>query len=300
MSTRQDGPRYNDPLAMEKHDLYENLMILCCTCHKIVDDQVNEYPADRLRQMKQDHECEIRATLGDGDIAKQRDDLLYAEYVDQWARAVHLDEWREWSYNFLSGDAPIISADFDQELDELRTWLLARVWPGRYPELEAAFQNFRRILQDFQLTFHEYSDPPSENRPFFRTHKFYKSERWLPQEEYNRGLAQYEFHVDVLQDLMLELTRAANYVCERVRQFLSPGFRLREGRVLAQTGTGPDMREHTLVPQYRGEERVPQPYPGLPSFLRTRESRDFQFGHGEAAMDGYPFETSGDGAGDST
>jgi hypothetical protein len=239
--------------------------------------------------MKQQHEAEVRATLGDGDLAKQRDDLLYAEYVDQWVRAVDLDEWRGWSYGFLSGEAPNISVQLDKKLEELRTWLLSRVWPGRYPDLEAAFYNFRLVLQDFQLTFHEHCDSASEERSFLETCKFYKSDKWLPQEEYGRGLDQYEFHVDLLQDLMLELTRAANYVCDLVRQFISPSFRLKEGRVLVQTGPYLNMREYTLVPQYRGEERVPQPYPGLQSFLTLRESRDFQFGYGKNAHKDYRF-----------
>jgi hypothetical protein len=286
-STKEDGPRYNDPLPMEKRDLYENLVILCCTCHKIVDDQVNGYPSNRLRQMKQEHEAEVRASLGDRDVAKQRDDLLYAECVDQWVCAVELDGWRSWSYRFLSGDAPDISVRLDKQLDDLGTWLLGRVWPGRYPEVEAAFQNFRRVLQDFQITFHEHCDRASEDWPFLRTRKFYKSEGWLPQEEYDEGADRYQFHVDLLQDLMLELTRAANYICDRVRQFISPTFRLKEGRVLAQTGIGPDMREHILVPQYRDQQRVPQPYPGLQSFLTLRGSRDFHFGRGVAPDKGY-------------
>jgi hypothetical protein len=150
-STKQDGPRYDDAMPMEKRDLCENLVILCSICHKIVDDQVNEYPADRLRKIKHEHAAEVRSTLGDGDLGKQWDDLLYAEYIDQWARAVDLDEWRGWSYDFLSGDAPCISVRLDKQLDDFRTWLLGRVWPSRYTDLEAAFSNFGRILQDFRL-----------------------------------------------------------------------------------------------------------------------------------------------------
>jgi hypothetical protein len=289
VSAKEDGPRYNDPLPMEKRDLYENLLVLCCTCHKIVDDQVNEYPADRLREMKQRHEADVKATLGDGDLTKQRDDLLYAEYVDYWARAVELDEWRGWSYGFLSGDAPEIYAQLDRQLNELQTWLLSRVWPKRYPELEDAFCNFRWVLQDLQLTFHRHCDRVLEDGSLLRTRKFYRSDGWLPEKQYKQLLARYEFHVDLLQDLMLELTRAANYICDWVRQCISPSFRLAEGRVLAQTGPGPDFRERTLVSQYHGKERVIMPYPGLHSFLMLRESRDFHMGRGEQPYEGNEF-----------
>ena len=39
-SKKEDGPRYDDPLPIDQRDLFVNLILLCNTCHKIVDDQV--------------------------------------------------------------------------------------------------------------------------------------------------------------------------------------------------------------------------------------------------------------------
>ena len=40
-----------------------------------------------------------------------------------------------------------------EALQQLRPWLLSRVWPGRYPALEASFENFRSVLDDLVEAF---------------------------------------------------------------------------------------------------------------------------------------------------
>lgn len=57
------GPRYNDLLDPGKVDDYENLILLCRTHHKQVDDQWLTFPTRRLRDMKRTHEQWVRDTL---------------------------------------------------------------------------------------------------------------------------------------------------------------------------------------------------------------------------------------------
>ncbi|MFG1910993.1 hypothetical protein [Kribbella sp. NPDC048928] len=49
------GERYNASMAEEDRRAFENLMVLCYPHHKMTDD-VDEYPVDRMRQIKRDHE----------------------------------------------------------------------------------------------------------------------------------------------------------------------------------------------------------------------------------------------------
>jgi hypothetical protein len=277
VSPQPDGPRYDDMLPADKRNLFDNLLILCKICHKIVDDGEKSYTTERLQEIKRQHESEIRESTGSGDPAKERDDLIYAGYVDEWATAVDLHNWESWSCGFLSGDAPHMETQHDSQLRSIRTWLLGRVWPGRYLLLEDAFHNFRHVLQDLLNTFHLYCDDPYGDKQTLRTRKFY-SERWVSQKEYDRKLAEYETHRQLIEDLVLELTRAANYICDRVRQYISPTFRMKEGRILAHTGMDINLHEYTLVVEYRDDDRVARPYPGLAKFLEIRKSRDFYFG----------------------
>jgi hypothetical protein len=78
VSKETNGPRYSDPLPMDKRDEFENLMILCNRCHKIVDDQVNTYTVAALRRMKVEHEEWIRNVLGPGgSLAAEHDWKAY-------------------------------------------------------------------------------------------------------------------------------------------------------------------------------------------------------------------------------
>ncbi len=277
VSKKKDGPRYDDPLPMEKRDLVENLIILCNKCHKIVDDQVNAFTVAVLRQMKKEHEAAIKATFGQEDPAKQRDDLIYAGYVDEWVRLAEVDNWADWSYGVLSNGRPRMRAERLDRLEQLKLWILARVWPGRYPSLEKAFLNFRRVLEDLINTFGMGADQVGKDRLWLT--RSYNPKEWLEEDEFEAGLKRHERHVYLVMDLMAELTRAANFICDKVREFISPTFRLKEGLVLAAGGPFENGADRTMGLRYRGEERTELPYPGLGKFVSERAKRDYCFGH---------------------
>ncbi len=264
--------------SIEQRNSYANLILLCRNDHRIVDTQVGEYTVQRLQYMKADHETWVRQQLG-FDEAKQYDDEQYAAIVDKWERLADLDSWQAWSSHVLGGDHPSMRIEVDADLYLLRDWLLTRVWPGRYPALEGAFHNFRFVLQDFQETFRERAETIGNGQTLM-TRRFYKIDEWNP-ERYERLLEQYEHHVAFVSDLMLELTRAANLICDRVRQNLVRSYRLREGRLAVESGPYADLSFRKWVVQYSQEERRKDvPYPGLATFLTERATRDRNFGEG--------------------
>lgn len=57
------GPRGGVPIDIPI-DSYYNLILLCRDDHRVVDDQVNEYPAERLRQLKAAHEKWAESRFG--------------------------------------------------------------------------------------------------------------------------------------------------------------------------------------------------------------------------------------------
>jgi len=278
VAERPDGPRGDSPLTPEQRDHYGNLVLLCAVHHKVVDDQPGEYTVEHLQQVKTNHESWVKDTLAGYDPVKQRDDEYYAELVQQFCDRVGMNDWQNWSSWVLGGGGyPRIGVDIHNQLEAMRDWLLSRVWPQRYPEIESSFQNFRLVLQDFLNVFAEHSEPHGAN--MLATKRFYKIEEWNPQ-EYEHLSRLHEFHVDLVQDLMLELTRAANYVCDCVRARFFPTFRLHEGVLLVTDGPYMDMSYRTRRPEYHGDERTERPYPGLEAFKSAREKRDHCFGHG--------------------
>jgi len=276
-----DGPRADKTMSLDRRNSYANLILLCRNHHKIIDAQEGEYTVERLNRMKSEHETWVSEQLG-FDAAKLIDDEQYAGMIDKWERLGHINEWLDWSSHVMSHDQPSMWGKMDRDLEELRDWLLNRVWPGRYSDLEDAFENFRQVLMDFQEHLRRHAEPWGDADDLM-TQKFYKIGTW-DEKRYAHLFKQYEFHVGLVQDLMLELSRAANLISDQVRQHLMRGYRLDEGRFVIMYG--PTMNENgtawpQVVVQYDPEARDRRsPYPGLQAFLAEREQRDFHFGKG--------------------
>jgi hypothetical protein len=270
-----EGPRGKSELSSEARDKYDNLLLLCKIHHKIIDDQSTFYSIPVLKKMKQEHEAWVRESLS-LDETRQHDDEIYMTYIDKWEELLDINEWKSWSSFILGGGQPSLSVAQDSKLNELRAWLLGRIWSGRYPEIEAAITNFRLVLEDFYNVFHEHAERQGYGNDMFATRKFYKIQEW-DKIYYNKLSAEYDYHVDLVQDLMLELTRAANYVCDNVRRFIMPSYRLATGVILVTSGPHMDFKYHTYRVEYREEERTLIPYPGLNQFKKIRINRDRSF-----------------------
>ncbi|MBY0216254.1 MULTISPECIES: HNH endonuclease signature motif containing protein [Paenibacillus] len=65
VSGQINGPRYDTEFDREKIDSHENLILLCRVHHKMIDDQVETYTADILKQMKSNHEKWVSEKLSD-------------------------------------------------------------------------------------------------------------------------------------------------------------------------------------------------------------------------------------------
>jgi len=279
VAREQDGPRGDSPLTTEDRDKYDNLILLCKIHHKVIDDQPKAFTVELLHKIKHDH-IEWFKGSGNFDEAKQRDDEIYATYVEKWIQLSGLNEWNNWSSFVFGGGQPHIPKEIHTQLKELVHYLLSRLWPERYKELESALTNFRLVLNDFINVFNEHISKDDEEMLW--TEKFYKIPHY-DEELYHSLSRKFDYHVDLVEDLMLELTRAGNYVCDKVRKFVSPSFRLNEGVLLVTSGPHMDLKYHTSRVEYREEERTEYPYPGLKEFMTLRASRDRHYGEGYSA-----------------
>ncbi|RYY86354.1 MAG: HNH endonuclease [Chitinophagaceae bacterium] len=274
VASSNDGPRGNSPLTPEQRDKYGNLILLCNIHHKQIDDQHVAFSIERLNTLKQTHEDWVCTQLG-FDTAKQRDDEFYAGVLDEWESRIDLNNWLNRASPILCNGQPSIDKELFQALEDIRAWLLSRHWPGRYPAIESAFSNFRHVTQDFCTTFNEHAVPRWETS--LQTEKFYKIPHW-DDNLYKRLSRDFDNHVALVCDLMLELTRSINYVCSMVRDGFMPSYRSHEGVTLIQSGPHMDFSYKTYRAEYRGAERIEFPYRGLAQFKIDRAGRDFHFG----------------------
>ncbi len=275
-----DGPRGDGGLPLDQRDLYENFILLCANHHRQIDDQPDQFTSERLINAKSEHEQWVRESLDGYDPDRQADEEMYAGTVDSWLVKADIDEWNNWTSSLMLVQ-PRMSVDRDRELLELRQWLLSRIWSHRYSHLENGFLNFRLVLDDFQETFRQYVQRLNwGDSEILLTRKIYHIQEWDPP-RYHYLLHRYNYHVDLVHDLLLELTRAANYICDMVREFLMPSFRITQGAILIDSGPYEDFSYVTHRVEYRGDERVDQPYQGIDSFLQIRETRDVNMGKGQ-------------------
>ena len=179
-----------------------------------------------------------------------------------------------------------MSAHTKEQFDSLcetPTYLVSRIWPNRYPDLENTFINFDRIVNDLNRVFWIYGEEHSKS---YSTQKFYRNyyrEAYSRIEDYNFeeeqiALNKYYYHIALIEDLLLEATRALNYICDMIREYIFEGFRLEEGAIMITRGDF--LGYQTYRVEYRGKERTDYPYPGLREFMEIRSTRDLSIGSG--------------------
>lgn len=280
---KEDSPRGKSNLPFEQRDKFDNLILLCSIHHKIIDDQVNTYTVDVLKNYKREHLKWVKNNLSQ-DLVKQREDEIYASYIDKFMELCEVDSWKDWtSYIFGSGQPHIRKTNL-VKLREFLEFVVSRVWFNRYPKLEKALYNFKNVANDFIRVFEEYaeevnySEEGEEDNVIVWTRKFYQISEWNP-ELYQELGGKYDYHHLLVEDLALEMTRAANYIFEIVRAELFPSFRIQEGVLLIMIGPFSDFRYKTVRTEYSKEEKK-ELYPDLRNFMEIREKRDYCRGQG--------------------
>lgn len=271
VAEKEDGPRGISPLTLSERNAYPNLLLLCSEHHKFIDDHPEDYPISRLQDMKREHEQWVREALPEFDAHVQHDHEIYAMYIEEWASRALIDHWDGWSSHVMGSGQPKIRKDVYERLVELTSYLFRRIWPKRYGELESAFDEFRRVLSDFLKVLGAELEGDDELL-WFR--KFYKIQSWNP-ERYNQLFKKWDFQVALIMDLMLELTRCSNRICERVRKYVDPMYRLREGVLVAETG---DIFGYEQIRAEYQDDQIT--YKTLDEFLDARKDRIPHYGAG--------------------
>lgn len=193
-----------------------------------------------------------------------------------------VDIWTAWSSWIFGGGQPAIHKDTLEKLKELNEFIFSRVWFGRYPQLEKAFLNFKSVSNDFVRVFSKYTErirtSDDEQNEMIWTEKFYKITEYNP-ELYHKLGDKYDYHCLLVEDLVLEMTRAANHLFEMVRNHLFSAFRIEEGVLLVQIGPFSDFSIKTYRVEYTKQEKSLL-YEGLRDFMENRNKRDYCRGKG--------------------
>lgn len=274
VAEKPDGPRGQSDLTTEQRNRYSNLILLCNVHHKQIDDQVDSFSVEKLVNIKVAHEQWVKTQLG-FDAEREKADEVWAGYIDEWETRVDLANWRAWTSWLLGHGSPELHDEKKVALEDIRIWLFSRVWPQQNPRLMHALTNFLQVAQDLHLVFSKHAFKAGDQ---WRTKKLYDRDGPWDANAERAAMARFDGHVAFVQDLTLEMTRAANYVCDIVRSTLLPSYRLKDGVLLVEGGPYSDFSYKTFRVEYVAAERVDAPYPGLEEFKSARFTRDYYFG----------------------
>lgn len=70
------GPRYNPSQTDEERDSFDNLILMCSIHHKVIDDDIDSYSVERLRQIKTNYESNSTNTSETDEKRRHFDELL--------------------------------------------------------------------------------------------------------------------------------------------------------------------------------------------------------------------------------
>lgn len=262
---------------VSKEDVLKNVPLLAdiCAINNTKDfSEISKNILDIVNALKND-----TGDINNEIIALNNREEKKKQYLENiifpWCKLVDIENWDVWTSHLMSSGQPHISEQMLNSLDKTIEWLMTRIWCEDFSELNNAFYNFHRVLKDFYDLFikrarNEYGD--------FYFHKFYKNEV-----DYGKSLMQYEYEVYLIEDLILELTRAANYICDKIREILMPEFMLDKGYLLITYGPCLDLSFKTVKVLYSKDAKIL--YPGLQQFCTERLNRDIHMGEGDSIED---------------
>lgn len=278
VAREEDGPRGQSALTVAQRDYYSNILLLCPTHHTIIDSEPTgprDYPTETLLEIKQSHEQWVIEN-NKVDQSSQRAEEQWGRIVDEFASRMRWDNWNEEIGCILEpGAGPYLTHDVHARLTEIPRWVLSRIWPPSHQHLRALIEGVATAINDLLFIFdRDREDCPYRNNAYSLV-KSYKIRDYDPP-LYNSLLADYKYRVDLLYDLVLEVTRYSNAICDEIRRKLDPQYRFNEGAVLLHNGPTISMTHEVLRPEFNADDfrNGRQPYIDLSTFKKDRFSRD--------------------------
>ena len=142
------GPRTNTNADLEYRKSYDNLLILCPTCHRTVDKAPERYPCHQLIQWKRNHKAKIAKAFC----------LVFYKSREDTRRAI--EPLMEENFSIFKKYGPNNEYRLDPESEQARVWkrkVLSRILPNNRKILLILDKNRamlsadeRRVLDEFR------------------------------------------------------------------------------------------------------------------------------------------------------
>ncbi len=225
---KETSPRGKSILTENERNRYPNLILLCRNHHKIIDDDENEWPVERLHQIKSDHEIWVETALTE---KKDTDEEWYALIINEITENFQLFSWEWLSDHVLRG---IVPDTFIEGVTAIDLYLFKAIYPHKYPDLEKSIINMMKRAR--QYTDHFTSNSYLDSRNFYRGKKFYKE--IYPNPNYHSDLKEYNKWEVKCTRLLFNLTVALNEYADQVRKSINPDYFKLQGKFVVFDSMG--------------------------------------------------------------
>lgn len=160
ISGKKNGPRYDPSFPVEKLDSYENLILLCASDHKMIDDFSEIYTVEKLRQIKEQHEKWVSKNIYGEDMVpkikliKQKipDYLIQINSGKELLNIIEGAHTSSYDYDNIEKEEELrIISSF---LDDVYDWgdLAYELGPGAYLKIEYDFTKYIETLSKYGLS----------------------------------------------------------------------------------------------------------------------------------------------------
>jgi len=118
VSKKSGGPRYRENYPVGEHDFPNNIILLCKTHHKQVDDQSETFSESLLKEIKQNHETWVNEKLSDTENPKPTKIVRIKENIPNHLRRIESGkELLSIALNSMAGSLDYDDIDTDELVD---------------------------------------------------------------------------------------------------------------------------------------------------------------------------------------
>jgi len=227
---KMDAARGKSPLNDNERNSYHNLILLCPNDHTTIDANPEDWPVEKLHQLKSEHELWVKDNLSTtSDTFQTAKQLAVTNAIDKTVSLCMLDRWTNWTSHALSPD-PKWSSKIVDQIFELQRTVISTIWPDEYKELESAIKIFSLNLNESAQTFLTHCDLRGD---YYFPNKFYKHYSYP---ECDNKALEYDEWLRKCYNLVIEATKGANWFADIVRRDINPLFFVENGKFLTMEG----------------------------------------------------------------
>lgn len=217
----QKSPRGLFSLSQDDRNRYPNLILLCQEHHRIIDQDEEQWPIERLYMIKSDHEVWVSERLG-RDIPEEQQ--IYFDFIDRVVFSLELSNW-EWLCDHLFRG--IMPPDFPEGIYQLDLELFRSQLPGLDTDFETSLRNLVGRARSYVDHYMSNADIDGSGTRIMGVKRYRETNDFG---EHGELLNEYNTWERNCTMLLFNLVKEINDFCTVVRKRLHPGFYIRKGQ----------------------------------------------------------------------